>query len=397
VTACQERRIGDVFLLLKNRAGIYPARIARLTGLTTSRVTEYMSGSRIITNMDVIERIADGLHIPGHLLGLARRNWEPSTPAVQQVDTAAGIETWDILDTLTRSTASPEALLHLEAAVLQNAMLYPSTPPMQLIPSMKRQLAKVHEFIGHPQSIEARRRCIQLIGVLGGLLGLAFLDTGDTGQSSALIHLGQVAAKEADDDGLTAWLLTMQNSTHRADQAVEILSRAEHLAISAPPRRQAWVSANLARAHAAEGNRPEALAALDRAGRSLCYGGDAGGLDFFNTARLDGISGTTHFLLQEYDAAVSLLDTSLANRSRADVKGRALLVFDLAECRIGQGEVDEACRLGHVALDVVGGSTLQPTVIRAQSLQHSLQPWRKAPAVLELAGRVRESQAQIRD
>ncbi|MFC1434915.1 hypothetical protein ACEZDB_30165 [Streptacidiphilus sp. N1-3] len=401
VAACQQRRIGDVFLLLKNRAGVYPARIGRLTGLTTSRVTEYMSGGRVVTNMDIIERIADGLRIPGHLLGLARRAWESDSHALPHTSIAAGIETWDILDTLTRSTVSPEVLLHLEAAVLQNAMLYPSTPPQQLIPHMSRQLARIHEYLGHPQSVTARHRCVQLLAVLSGLLGLAFHDTGDAAQSSALIHLGQVAAAEAEDDGLTAWVLTMQSislcSTHHASAAAEALARAEQLAIGAPPRRQAWITANLARVHAAQGNRPQALAALDRSEQNLALGGDAGGIDFFNPPRLKGISGTTHFLLQEYDSAVHLLDSALTDRARDDVKGRALLTFDLAECRIGQGEVEEACRLGHAALDMVTGSIVAPTVIRAQALQRSLQPWHAAPGVQELAGRVRESQAQISD
>ncbi|MHA6764822.1 hypothetical protein [Streptacidiphilus sp. PAMC 29251] len=351
--------------------------------------------------MDVIERIADGLHIPGHLLGLAGRAWEPDSQAVPQAGTSVSVETWDILDTLTRSAASPEVLLHLEAAVLRNAMLYPSTPPLQLIPAMTRQMAKVHEFVGHPQSVTARRRCVQLLGVLCGLLGLAFLDTGDAGQSSALIHLGQIAAAEVDDDGLTAWLLTMQSislySTRRTEQAVETLGRADRLAISAPPRRRAWISASLARAHAAQGQQSQALAARDRAEEQLAFGGDIGGIDFFDAARLEGISGTTHVLLGEYDSAAGLLGSALSHRARDDVKGRALLMFDLAECRIGQGEIEEACHLGHAALDMVDGSIVQPTVIRAQALQRSLQPWRAASGVLELTGRVRESQARIRD
>ncbi|NEE55123.1 hypothetical protein G3M55_62385, partial [Streptomyces sp. SID8455] len=38
---------------------------------------------RQLLHMDVIERISDGLRIPGHMLGLARRSWEtPSSLTV---------------------------------------------------------------------------------------------------------------------------------------------------------------------------------------------------------------------------------------------------------------------------------------------------------------------------
>ncbi|MGW2539355.1 helix-turn-helix domain-containing protein [Kitasatospora sp. NPDC001574] len=68
--ACANREIGILFQHAK-RAGIGPAQIARRTGLTTSRVTEIMTGGRAVSSMDVIERIADGLRIPGRMLGLA--------------------------------------------------------------------------------------------------------------------------------------------------------------------------------------------------------------------------------------------------------------------------------------------------------------------------------------
>ncbi|QMU76004.1 helix-turn-helix domain-containing protein [Streptacidiphilus sp. PB12-B1b] len=395
IAACQDRRIGDVFQLLKSRAGIYPARIARLTGFTTSRVTEYLSGTRVITNIQVIERVADGLRIPGHLLGLARRTWEADQGREDLPGTAISTETWEILDTLTRSTVSPDVLLHLEAAVLHNATLYPSTPPGRLIPGMTRQLAKLHRLLDQPQAVTARRRCVQLLGVLCGLMGLAYLDTGDTVQSSALIHLGQIAATEGEDDALTAWLLTMQSiglfAAHRVDQASELLVRADRLAEAAPPRRRAWVTANLARAQAATGRRDAALRALDRSAAFLAVSDEIGGIDFFTGARLDGIAGTTRFLMGDHDAASALLETSLTWRDQADAKGRALLTYDLADCRVGTGDIDEACRLGHRALDIAAGSDVRPTIIRAQALQASLRPWKALPQVIRLAGRMRES------
>ncbi|MGW4373128.1 helix-turn-helix domain-containing protein [Streptomyces albidoflavus] len=76
IDACRRRDFGAVFRLVKIRAGIYPSMIARRCDLTPSRVGEVMAGRRQLVHMDVVERIADGLRIPGHMLGLARRAWE---------------------------------------------------------------------------------------------------------------------------------------------------------------------------------------------------------------------------------------------------------------------------------------------------------------------------------
>lgn len=76
INACRIRDFGRVFRLVKTKAGIYPSMIARRCNLTPSRVGEVIAGRRQLQHIDVIERIADGLRIPGHMLGLARRPWE---------------------------------------------------------------------------------------------------------------------------------------------------------------------------------------------------------------------------------------------------------------------------------------------------------------------------------
>jgi tetratricopeptide (TPR) repeat protein len=400
ITACAERKIGTVFHLAKIRAGIYPAQIARLTGLQTSRVTEYIASGRIASSMDVCERVADGLGIPGRMLGLADRPWETrAAPASYQP--AVIPETWEILDMLTRSTASDATLLHLEAAVAEAAFKYPVTSPTQSVPLMQRQLTAVHELLSRPQALGARRRCVRILAVLSGLLGLAYHDCGDRSRSDATFHMGQVAAGEAETAELTAWLLTMQSivdyTAGRTDQAVALLGQADTLAVGASPRRRAWIAANLGRSLAATGARKAALAALDRSAELLELepAEPIGGLDFFTRPRLDGITGESHALLGHHDVAAGLLTAALERRDQADVKGLALLTFDLAECRIGQGDVDGACSLAHSALDIAGDSIIQPLVVRARAFQASLGPWRAAGPVRELSARVRESEHQL--
>lgn len=397
--ACADRRIGAVFQMVKARAGIYPSHIARRTGLATSRVTEIMTGGRVVSTMDVIERIADGLRIPGRMLGLADRGWEQA-PAPAAFQPAAVPETWEILDMLTQSTASDATLLHLEAAVADSAYRYPSSPPAETVPAMQRQLTAVHQLLARPQALGARRRCVRILTVLSGLLGLAHHDAGDRARSDALFHMGQVVAAEGEADELTAWLLTMQSiveyTSGRTGQAANLLTQANTLAAGAAPRRRAWIAANYARALAARGEHRPALAALDHAAELLAGPVEApAGLDFFTLPRLDGIAGESHALLGQHDAASALLEAALQRRDPADVKGRAILTYDLADCRIGQGDLDEACTLAHTALDIAEGSIVQPLVLRARAFQASLAPWTEARPVRQLATRVRESELQL--
>ena len=62
--------IGAVFGFLKERGFSWSA-VATATGLRASRVSEIAAGRRIVTDYAVLERIAEGLHIPRHYMGLA--------------------------------------------------------------------------------------------------------------------------------------------------------------------------------------------------------------------------------------------------------------------------------------------------------------------------------------
>lgn len=62
--------IGAVFGFLKGRGFSWSA-IATATGLGASRVSEIAAGRRIVTDYSVLERIAEGLCIPRHYMGLA--------------------------------------------------------------------------------------------------------------------------------------------------------------------------------------------------------------------------------------------------------------------------------------------------------------------------------------
>ncbi|GAB6899840.1 hypothetical protein JCM9957A_29300 [Kineosporia succinea] len=76
-TACRERDFGLVFRLMRQWDGASQDRIAApVEGLTQSRVSRIMASNDRVATVEVMERIADALHIPGGFIGLAPRRWE---------------------------------------------------------------------------------------------------------------------------------------------------------------------------------------------------------------------------------------------------------------------------------------------------------------------------------
>jgi transcriptional regulator with XRE-family HTH domain len=80
LAACAERDMGTLFRLLNHR-GVSTRRIAAAVDITQGRLYDYMNGKSRVEKLAIFEQIADAFHIPGHLLGLARRPWEPAAAA----------------------------------------------------------------------------------------------------------------------------------------------------------------------------------------------------------------------------------------------------------------------------------------------------------------------------
>jgi len=79
--ACQERNFREVFRLMRKYDGVSQDKMSSpVDGLTQSRMSKVMTGKERITTVEVIERIAEALHIPGAYFRLAPLKWESDTP-----------------------------------------------------------------------------------------------------------------------------------------------------------------------------------------------------------------------------------------------------------------------------------------------------------------------------
>jgi hypothetical protein len=88
--ACADRDLGAVFgIAIKFGAGFTPSHLARRCEMTVSKVQDYVNGRTLAQSIIVFERVADGLHIPGHKFGMAHRPWEDSETSFPPSDQAA--------------------------------------------------------------------------------------------------------------------------------------------------------------------------------------------------------------------------------------------------------------------------------------------------------------------
>ena len=78
--ACADRDLGAIFAIAAKYGGrgFTRSHIARRCEMGVSRVIDYIEGRTQAEKMELWERVSDGLHIPGAMLGMSPRDWEES-------------------------------------------------------------------------------------------------------------------------------------------------------------------------------------------------------------------------------------------------------------------------------------------------------------------------------
>lgn len=96
IAACRDRNLGMVFRLVNNLTDgpeqFTPSHLARLCGMSPSRVGDYIAGRHQATSVEVLERVADGLRIPGARFGLSPRPWEPKADVIIRSEPVADLQ-----------------------------------------------------------------------------------------------------------------------------------------------------------------------------------------------------------------------------------------------------------------------------------------------------------------
>lgn len=408
-----EHDFAAVFKLLGKYGGLSQNRIALACGLTPGKVSAIVHGRAQVTSFEVVARIADGLRIPGHLLGLAPRAWEnqpnPISTARSAVVSPVRDQTWTpeaSVAAATRLTARD--LVHdqpLPRPVLSGASLleplegWLSPMRQELRPHRPGRLG-LHEVAELEQAARAFKQWGRRLG--GGLHRKAVLGAlGEVathlrehqspkvtdGLLRVMSQLAQTAASMAWDSGLhrTAqdyYVLALRAShaardldfganilagmarqmlyRDRPQDALEMIRIAQEGAwATAGPRLRAMLQVREAWAYARMGREAAFRRLTNQAHETLTDavpGSEAHWIEYFDEAELRGTTGGRYLELARHDprkhgeTALGEITAALAQRGPETGRGHALDRIGLAECYFLLGDQHAAVAETHHAV-----------------------------------------------
>ncbi|MGA5584402.1 hypothetical protein ACPCIY_25325 [Streptomyces thermodiastaticus] len=415
IEACRVRDFSRVFRLVKTTAGIYPSMIARRCDLTPSRVGEVISGQRKLQHMDVIERIADGLRIPGHMLGLARRAWETpealavaerETPQVARVErqepvSLPGPDVDSILALATRTNLSAATLEAFRSSIEDYWRRDDQHGGEALRPAIVGQLRYVVGLLKESRPPSIQSGLYGIAAELARLTGWTYFDARQYNQARAYFTEALQLAKESDDRQFMANVLACMSlqATYQDKPAdsLALVTAAQDQARSAvgtTPRVLSMLSMREAFAHATLGNKADTHRAIGEAHRHFeqirSSDPDPSWVTYFDEPKLIVDTGIAHGRLGEAATAEPLIADALRREDHSNQRGRAFHSFWLARTQLDQGRLDQACHTATQALEPASAVASERVTGHLREFYGQLAPHRQEPVALAFEARLRE-------
>ncbi|MFF2116271.1 hypothetical protein ACFVXH_03005 [Kitasatospora sp. NPDC058184] len=393
ITACRRRDFAAVFRLLK-LAGIYPSLIARACDMTPSRVGEVLSGKRRIEKIDLIERIADGLHIPGRLLGLAPRAWEQEEPVAQPrprppEPSADGRRPTAPID--------PELLVsHLRAAMPSHyraANLLGSRHALDAVTQHVHLLDRLQQATGG----RARDDLLTIGTRTAEFLGWLNQDLGDFDQALFWSDRAMEWAQEAGDDVMAAYVLfrkSNQATAQRNAQKAVSLARAAQRSVGATHRIRALAAQQEAQGHAMMGNPRFAQAKFDEAHDiaatpDVSHTDDALDLAYCTPTYIEMQRANCLIELGDPHTAVGMFEAELRALPPIYRNDQGVYLSRLARAYAVSGEPEQAAAAADRALSIAIDTESARAMAELSAADKALQRWSTVAEVATFTGRLK--------
>ncbi|MFH8383567.1 tetratricopeptide repeat protein [Kitasatospora sp. NPDC018058] len=392
ITACRRRDFATVFRLLK-LAGIYPSLIARACDMTPSRVGEVMAGKPKIEKIDLIERIADGLHIPGHMLGLASREWEQEAPAPRLRHRApepfAGGQGLS-------APIDPEFFVsHLRGVMpghYKAANLLGSRHALDAVTRHVQLLDHLQQNAGG----RARDKLLTIGACTVEFLGWLNQDLGDFDQALFWSDRAMEWAQESGDDVMAAYVLfrkSNQATAQRSAQKAVSLARAAQRSAGATLRIRALAAQQEAQGHALMGNPRFAQAKFDEAHELAAEPDDSHADDALDLAYCT----PTYIEMQRANCLIELGDPRTAvDMFEAELQilppiyrnDQGVYLSRLARAYAVSGEPEQAAAAADRAPSIAIDTESARAMSELSAAGRALQQWRAVPEVATFTGRL---------
>lgn len=263
------------------------------------------------------------------------------------------------------------------------------------------QLNEVNELLTHTHSSEIRRRLTVVLAHLAETVATISWDSGQQATAQRYYVLAVRAARAAGDSAFAANALAGMARQllylGRTADALELVRLAQEQAATAPPTvqamlrtREAWAYAHLDRPSAFHRACDRAHESMDAATPSI----DPYWIGYFDHSEMAGTIGG-HLLEMAQRApefaseAAEQIDKAIELRQPNRLRSTALDQLGLAEARLIQGEVEEACRLGHAALSTVEQTASDRVRVKLREMFARTEHVANIRVVTELRDRMR--------
>ncbi|MET9063480.1 XRE family transcriptional regulator [Streptosporangium sandarakinum] len=379
----KKRDVAGLFNLAVKYSGASQTRISAATGIAQGHVSMIINRRRLVTDLEVYERIATGFALPDHarmLFGLA-----PVDTASPTGDHGDGHQ-----EQIEELTARLEA-----AAVIDPVMVMILTTETNNLRLMDRRVGgiaiadKMRAHITHVERVHRhavrhgiRAQLAHVLAETASLAGWQAINTGVLLDAWDHYEHAKAAAREADNPAILAYVSGEQAyvlmDMGRPAEATELL---QHIHAThrdrIPARLRTWLAAAEAEAAAILGDENTCRTALEAADTLLPEGSDDAGmpylsLDIHHLARWRG----NCLVRFGNPGTIEDLRSALAGMDGTYNRAEAGLRCDLGHALLAQGEPDAA--LPHIQraeqLATLTGSRRQHLRIRelSRAVKHAL-------------------------
>ncbi|MCG0066577.1 XRE family transcriptional regulator [Streptomyces tricolor] len=373
--ACAERDMGAVFRML-NARGVSTRRIAAAVDITQGRLYDYMNGKSRVEKLTLFEQIADAFRIPGHLLGLARRSWEPA-PATAEYERADrpppdgdDLVAMDHFRSADRQAGGGRlygaVVRHLSDRVAPRLVDIGSGPQVFAAAAALTEMAgwMAHDSGRDDRAAQHFARALPLARTSGDLPLAAHV-------AASSSHL---ALETGDAAGAVGWART----------GLDLVAQGPRI-----PALTARLHTMQARALAVASQRTPAARALEAAHRDLeaSPAADHPWLSPFDAAALASESALIMRDLEEYDEALSHAEQAVALREAGRARSLALSRISLVDIHVRRGDLDAAVSVGHDLLSTSPTLGSVRVVQQLDGLRRLLEPHRGYRPVREYLAR----------
>lgn len=421
IEACERRDLGAILRLAKQWGGpgFSASHLARRCEMTVSRVQDYVNGRVQAQRVDIFERVADGLHIPGALLDLAPRPWESTGPAnaaegaIEDGDSAvlrrdflklsAGVAATSMTNGRTGlpmpasgSRVGATTLEALRANLARLRRLDDHLGGADTFPLYLAEVSKSSEILTSGSLSTGTRQALQaLLAEQAQQAGWAAFDTGWQDKATQLFERSFDAAREASATDLAGNALALRayQLLSGGVQPLELTDKSLRAAdASADPAVKSLLYQRAAWTYAVAGHAQKTAWALGQATEALALVGDGGSAPGWavwahSPLELEIMTGRCWAQLRRPIRAVPALESAMSRYSDNHARDKALYLSYLADAYLDAGEVEQAAVVTGHAFDLSSGVSSTRPQQRFANVVARLQPHKSVPEVAELLAR----------